>query len=117
MRLKAIPDSVAGAIDAVSEFHNVGHTFVREDGEGVYHSFAALREEVAARSGALVDIGLRKGDTFALSVPDPREFVITFLGALLQGVVAVPIYPPASFVRTTAFLESASAMLRRARAR
>ena len=49
------------------------------------------------RAATLHAHGLKKGDRLAIVVPDPDEFVLSFLGAVMGGIVPVPIYPQLSF--------------------
>jgi fatty-acyl-CoA synthase len=116
MRVNGSAGSVADALRAVSTVEHVGYTFVQDDGRETHRPFAELCRSVARRSGALEAQGLRKGDAFALIVPDAREFVITFLAALARGMVPVPIYPPTSFARLQTYFDNAAAIVRRARA-
>ena len=67
--------------------------------------FPELAAESARRAAALTQLGLRKGDRFALIVVDPQQFVLTFLGALRMGAIPVPLYPPLSFAHLNTYLE------------
>jgi fatty-acyl-CoA synthase len=42
-------------------------------------------------------MGLSKGDRLALVIPEGHEFVLSFFGAVVAGVVPVPIVPRATF--------------------
>ena len=57
-------------------------TFVRTNGSERTVSYAELWEEARRRAGALFDRGLKKGDRIALILPEPDEFVLTFVAAL-----------------------------------
>lgn len=37
---------------------------------------------------------LKKGDRLVLSFPPGLQFLVTFVACLLQGIIAVPVYPP-----------------------
>eukprot|EP00624_Nannochloropsis_granulata_P005483 evm.model.NODE_390_length_22818_cov_35.022045.3 len=40
------------------------------------------------------EMGLRPGDRAVLLYPPGQEFILAFLGCIVAGVVAVPVYPP-----------------------
>ena len=74
-------------------------TFVRSNGEERVVSFPELWLEARRRAHALRRLGLGRGDRVAVILPDPDEFVLTFIGALTAGVVAVPIFPPQTMAK------------------
>jgi fatty-acyl-CoA synthase len=81
-------------------------TFVRSGNDGGGErvvSFPELWLEARRRAHALAALGLRPGDRVALVLPEPEEFVLTFMGALTAGVVAVPIYPPQTLAKMEAY--------------
>jgi fatty-acyl-CoA synthase len=78
-------------------------TFVRTNGSERTVSYAELWDEARRRAGALFDRGLQKGDRIALILPEPDEFVLTFIGALVAGIVAVPMYPPQTLAKLEAY--------------
>lgn len=74
-----------------------GFVFVRPDGSERSMSFNEIGAEVERRAAVLHGRGLVKGDRLAIAVPDPDEFVLSFLGAIMGGIVPVPISPQLSF--------------------
>ena len=74
-------------------------TFVRTTGEERRVTFPELWVEARRRGRALLERGVRKGDRVALILPEPDEFVLTFIGALTAGIVAVPMYPPQTLAK------------------
>lgn len=74
-----------------------GFVFVRPDGTERFCSFSELCDQAERRAADLHARGLKKGDRLAIVVPDPDEFVLSFLGAVMGGIVPVPIYPQLSF--------------------
>ena len=58
---------------------------------------ASSATQAERRAADLHARGLKKGDRLAIVVPDPDEFVLSFLGAVMGGIVPVPIYPQLSF--------------------
>lgn len=78
-------------------------TFVRSTGEERSVSYPDLWLEARRRAHALRQQGLARGDRVALILPDPDEFVLTFLGALTAGLIAVPMYPPQTLAKLEAY--------------
>lgn len=58
-------------------------------------SFAELEAAAAGRATALAAAGLGPGDRVALVLGNDVDFVVTYLGALWAGAVAVPLNPAA----------------------
>jgi fatty-acyl-CoA synthase len=96
--------------NAVYESH--AHTFVRMDGSEHSISFPDLWRQACARAHRFRELGLEKGDRVALILPEPEDFVLTFLGALTAGVVAVPMYPPLTLAKMEAYGETVRHILR-----
>ena len=88
-----------------------GFTFVPGHGAETFLSFADLAEEALKVAGGLRARGLQQGDRVALVLPDPREFVIAFFGAVAGGLVPVPMYPPLSLGKLDTYMESAERIL------
>lgn len=78
-------------------------TFVRTSGEERRVSFPELWVEAKRRGRAMLELGLKKGDRVALVLPEPDEFVLSFIGALTAGIVAVPMYPPQTMAKMEAY--------------
>ena len=81
-------------------------TFVRATGEESVVPYPEVYRLACQRARALHALGLAKGDRVALVLHDPQEFVLTFLGALTGGIVAVPIYPPATMAKLETYGET-----------
>jgi fatty-acyl-CoA synthase len=78
-------------------------TFVRTNGAEKRVTYPDLWAEASRRGAALRALGLDKGDRVALVLPEPDEFVLSFVGALTAGIVAVPMYPPATLAKLGAY--------------
>ena len=74
-----------------------GFTFVGRDREERFFAYEALESEAWRRAAFLQERGLKKGDRAALVIAEPEDFVLSFLGCAVAGVVPVPVYPRASF--------------------
>jgi fatty-acyl-CoA synthase len=78
-------------------------TLVRTNGAEKRVTYPDLWAEASRRGAALRALGLEKGDRVALVLPEPDEFVLSFIGALTAGIVAVPMYPPATLAKLGAY--------------
>jgi fatty-acyl-CoA synthase len=56
--------------------------------------------------------GLEKGDRLALVIPDGDEFVLSFLGAIVAGIVPVPMYPQLSFRNVDGYHDTVAHIVR-----
>ncbi|MBX3250959.1 MAG: fatty acyl-AMP ligase [Myxococcales bacterium] len=82
-----------------------GFTFVGRDRQERYFPYEALEAEAWRRAAFIQALGLQKGDRAALVLAEPDEFVLTFLGCVVAGVVPVPIYPRASFKNAAGYVD------------
>ena len=82
-----------------------GFTFVGRDRTEHYWAYESMEEEAHRRAAFLQAMGIGKGDRIALVIPEPNEFVLTFLGATVAGAVPVPIYPRASFKNADSYVD------------
>jgi fatty-acyl-CoA synthase len=92
-------------------------TFVRASGEERRVSYPDLWLEARRRAHALAALGVRRGDRVALILPEPDEFVLTFIAALAAGLVAVPMYPPQTLAKLEAYGDTVRHVLRASGAR
>ncbi len=92
-----VPPTLAEALRQLGDRTERGFVFVRPDGTERFCSFHDLKIEAERRAADFHARGLVKGDRLAIAVPDPDEFVLSFLGAVMGGIVPVPISPQLSF--------------------
>jgi long-chain acyl-CoA synthetase len=59
--------------------------------EGLYFTYKQLNEMANRFANALFGLGIRRGDRIALFLPNIPEFVISYLGILKIGAIAVSI--------------------------
>lgn len=71
------------------------------------YTYRTLYEACLRRAAAYRAEGLKKGDRLAMIVPMPEDFVLTFLGATLAGVVPVPMYPPVALGKVESYTKNA----------
>jgi fatty-acyl-CoA synthase len=115
--LSQAPATVVEALRRIRTVENHGCTFLDNANKPTFFSHAALYRAAEVRAQALLGLGLTRGDRVAMVLSQPQDFVITFLGALLAGVVPVPMFPPLSFGKLDAYAESAVSILEVAGAR
>jgi fatty-acyl-CoA synthase len=115
--LSQAPATVVEALRRIRTVEKHGCTFLDNANKPTFFSHAALYRAAEVRAQALLGLGLTRGDRVAMVLSQPQDFVITFLGALLAGVVPVPMFPPLSFGKLDAYAESAVSILEVAGAR
>lgn len=77
-------------------------------------SHGRLFESASRVAAGLVSSGLRQGQTVAIMLPTCEEFFSSFLGVMLAGGVAVPVYPPARANQLEQYIRRQSLILRSA---
>lgn len=112
-----VPSTLAAAVRALARDTDRGFTFVQSNGTERLISFAEIAQEAERRGAGLTALGAKKGDRVAVVIPDPDEFVLSFLGAVVAGLVPVPMYPQLSFKNLNTYLETARHVLRASGAR
>jgi fatty-acyl-CoA synthase len=101
-----VPRTVVDALAQLPKHTERGFRFRALDGTEQRYSWGELEVEATRRARLLMGLGLAKGDRVALVLAEPHEFVLTFLGAVLGGIVPVPIYPRASFKAKNAYVDT-----------
>ncbi len=82
-----------------------GFRFIGRDREERYFPYERLEAEADARAAHLARLGVAKGEKVALVIPEPHEFVLSFLGVAVAGAVPVPIFPSASFRNVEGYVD------------
>lgn len=103
---KGRPLTLVEALDALPADTERGFWFRALDGTQRHYPWRELVLEARRRGSLLLDRGFNKGDRLAIVIPEPCEFVLTFLGAVTAGIVPVPVYPPTGFRVKHAYLET-----------
>ena len=101
------PITVVDALRRVSWMTTEGYTFMDSAGNKTFRCFRDLCRLAEERGQRLLSMGLVRGDRVAMVLSQPEDFVLTYLGALMAGLVAVPMFPPLSFGRLDAYMDSA----------
>ncbi|MEY3211383.1 MAG: hypothetical protein RIT28_1864 [Pseudomonadota bacterium] len=91
-----------------------GFRHLRDDGAARRVSFAELYAQARRVAAALQGAGLRQGDRAALILPDAVEFIDTFFGCMVAGVIPVPMYPPMNLAQLKVWLSGCGHTLRQA---
>src|SRR5450759_2956620 len=112
MALLTLPEAVCAAARTGG-----GYGYLAEDGRTASRqSFAELLDDALSIGGGLHDAGLRPGETIALIVPEARDFLTTFLGAVCAGLVPAPLYPPVRLDQFETYLRQTTPAVRVSRA-
>lgn len=82
------------ALQRVADRQESGYSYVTEEGTIHFESFHELYRRASRIGSALHAHGLKKGDRLGLILFDSQQFIDSFFGALLVGVIPVPIAPP-----------------------
>ncbi len=105
---RVVAPTLVDAMHQLKDKTDRGFVFVRTDGTERFCSFRDVVDEAGRRAGALYARGLKKGDRVAIAVPDPEEFVLSFLGAVMGGIVPVPITPQLLFKNVEGYHDTVS---------
>lgn len=106
--------TVGRALDEVvslSKGTDRGFTFIQPDRSEKFYRFQDISSEAKRRANHLRGMGLGKGDKLALVIPDPEEFILTFIAATTVGIVPVPMYPPLGFGKLDSYVDTAQNIL------
>src|ERR1700685_4801167 len=82
MRLKS-----ADTLLEVLQFAD-SHTAVVVPELGIRVTYESLREQVLAMAKALASVGIRRGDTVAIALPNGLPAIVSFLAASIAGTAA-----------------------------
>lgn len=94
-----------------------GFRFIDVNSAEHFFSYADLYREAQRRAGLLKALGVQKGDRVALVIPEGHEFVLTFLGCVVGGLVPVPIFPRATFKAIEGYIDTVAHIVQAAKAR
>lgn len=102
----------------VADCRESGYSYVREDGTIQFESFHQVYGRANHIGFALLARGLKKGDRLGMILSDSQQFIDSFFGALLVGVIPVPISPPpARFCQSEASLRHVAPIVAKAQPR
>ena len=104
--------TVNSALAAASVSGTRGLTFLAADESEEPLGWPELHARAGRVAGALVALGVQRGDRVALVLPTGIDFMDSFFGILEAGAVPVPLYPPVRLGRLTEYHLSTARMLR-----
>ncbi len=108
---RSFTEVLRGHADSVPERVQV-HLLEERWGQGI--SYSRLLQEASEVAAGLAARGLQRNDTVAIMLPTCAEFFYSFLGVMLAGGIAVPIYPPARPDKIEEYVRRQSLILRNA---
>ena len=108
---RSFTEVLCGHADSVSERV---HAHLLEERWGQEISYSRLLHEASEVAAGLAASGLQRNDTVAIMLPTCAEFFYSFLGVMLAGGIAVPIYPPARPDKIEEYVRRQSLILRNA---
>ncbi len=106
-----MPETVLEMLLRLEDNHGPGPTFLDEQLTPEPWTFAELVAKSKARAAYFQQLGARAGDRIGLIIPDGRDFVPAFHGAILGGFIPVPIALPVSARGLPAYLEHCRALM------
>ncbi len=105
-------ETLNAAHNAAASVTHKGFTFLDNDLNPRYRSFAEVCKESRRMGARLQALGISKGDRLALVLSAPEDFVLSFLGTISAGAMPVPLYPPLALTRLDNYIERAEGILR-----
>ena len=88
------------------------HLLDQDSGRDISHG--QLYEGASRVAAGLVASGLRPGETVAVMLPTCADFFDSFLGIMLAGGIAVPVYPPTRPNQIEAYIRRQALILQNA---
>ncbi len=111
------PDTLNRLLERAAGFPETGLRFVDRREREQWAGWDEIHRSATGVAGALLELGIERGQRVALIYPTCREFFDAFFGILLAGAVPVPLYPPVRLGRLDEYHARTAAMLGAAGAR
>jgi fatty-acyl-CoA synthase len=111
------PRTFVQALETIPRREGRGFTFIGADRKRRSYSYEELWQEALRRAAHLHAMGLKKGDRVALVIAEGHEFVLTFFGATVAGIVPVPIFPRATFKAIDGYVDILAHIVEASKAR
>ncbi len=87
-------ETFVAALERIPETRESGMRFIGFGAEERYFTYRQLYAEARLRAAHLAGLGLKKGDRLALMMIEAHEFVLSFLGCVISGIIPAPTPPP-----------------------
>ncbi len=105
------PATIVEALHRNAVYDQFGYTFLDNALKPTRYSYRQLWAASEDRARRLMARGFQRGDRVAMVLAGPEDFVITFYGCLIAGLVPVPMFPPLSFGKLDSWAESAVSIM------
>lgn len=86
--------TLIAALERIPNTPESGMRFIGFGAEERYFTYQQLYSEAKRRAAHLSRLGLKKGDRLVLMTSEAHEFVMSFLGCVIAGIIPAPISPP-----------------------
>ena len=93
------------------------HIHLLDQDRGLDISYGQLYASASRIAAGLAASGLRRGETVAIMLPTCEDFFSSFLGVMLAGGIAVPVYPPARPNQLETYIQRQTRILKNAQVR
>lgn len=114
----SFPRTLIDALEAAAHLQDSGFSHLMQERQRPsFVSFAGIYQNACHFAAALQARGLQKGDRIGLILPDSQEFVHAIWGAMLIGVVPVPMFSPINLGQLDGYFANAIHILRRSECR
>jgi fatty-acyl-CoA synthase len=108
---KFTSETLIAAMARIPDAPDSGMRFLGFGAEERYFTYKQLYAEAGRRAAHLAGMGLKKGDRLVLMTAEAHEFVMSFLGCVLAGVIPAPVSPPMATKAGDHFLANAARII------
>lgn len=105
------PATIVEALQRNAVYEQYGYTFLDNALKPTRYSYKQLWAASEARARCLIARGYKRGERVAMVLASPEDFVVTFYGCLIAGLVPVPMFPPLSFGKLDSWADSAVSIM------
>ncbi|MFN8002166.1 MAG: fatty acyl-AMP ligase [Acidobacteriota bacterium] len=86
--------TLAQALEKIPAAPDSWMRFIGFGAEELCFTYRQVYDQARQRAAHLTQAGLRKGDRLVLMTSEAHEFVMSFLGCVMAGIIPAPISPP-----------------------
>src|SRR5262245_19902709 len=107
-------ETLITAMERIHDAPESGMRFLGPGAEERYFTYQHIYAEAGRRAAHLSDpagLGLKKSDRLVLMMAEAHEFVMSFLGCVLAGIVPTPVSPPMATKGGEHFLATAARIM------
>jgi len=110
-------ETLVAALEKIPGAPESGLRFIGFGAEELYFTYRQLYAEAKLRAAHLDRLGLKKGDRLVLMTGEAHEFVMSFLGCVVAGIIPAPISPPMMAKGSESLIPTAARIVDDARAK